>query len=563
MKAQPIGNTWFLFIALVLGLISIPSNSNAAWTNNMGNLDQKPSIKECIGMMKGKSHPNLAWDRKKGSKAYGKILPEIKSIRELKKLIEKSYCNEYTIDPSADLGSSDDGITPGKLFELACYTRKDKRHAKELMEEYEASSYPDQNYMKFTNRRHCSDFWISNMPLAVELRKKEKLAAQGLRKNEERKKSMIKEALAVPDKDKSYMVWKDGNISNNNAVNLSHEVISTVNMDSWDETYRILAKMKKDDEEEEKPYYSEPDTQKGEFEKSKAYEIRKAKEIEIAKKEYNQWTTNFEKYMSKRRIAYEKAVQNKEKIMTKVAIKALSKLFGNPVYEVKYDADKESFIISIHSSNLGKYSAVGMLRSPINNASTLKPVLQNATPYVVYKMIRGNIIIQRIVLGSEDKAYLITDASDNIGEYVFSEDAANTYRPKYKIALKQSEEEKKHKKAEEDKLNKERLAEEEELSKKRLIEYQKARVKQRASWPNGAVAKVSSGAFLCSSFKTAYKAMAIRRANNPYVSMPDDCMTLPRTGYAVSVQHSSGGITKIRLVGSTRGGYTGSNFVEE
>lgn len=87
------------------------------------------------------------------------------------------------------------------------------------------------------------------------------------------------------------------------------------------------------------------------------------------------------------------------------------------------------------------------------------------------------------------------------------------------------------------------------------------RARERASWPEGAVGKITSGALLCDEFKSAVRASAIRRANNPYASMPDDCITLPRDGFVNSVQHLNGGVALIAASGVQM--YTLSEFIEE
>ena len=57
---------------------------------------------------------------------------------------------------------------------------------------------------------------------------------------------------------------------------------------------------------------------------------------------------------------------------------------------------------------------------------------------------------------------------------------------------------------------------------------------------------LSAGAVVCDQMKSMYKANAIARANNPYVSLPYDCTKLAR---AISLRsaNSYGGLVKIEV----------------
>ena len=88
------------------------------------------------------------------------------------------------------------------------------------------------------------------------------------------------------------------------------------------------------------------------------------------------------------------------------------------------------------------------------------------------------------------------------------------------------------------------------------------RLQQRIAWPERAVAKIGSGAFICMSLKSANKALIIERTNNAYVQFPYDCQVIMADGYAASMTDMNTGISKFVPLNGGSVLYTNTSYVD-
>jgi len=262
---------------------------------------------------------------------------------------------------------------------------------------------------------------------------------------------------------------------------------------------------------------------------------------------------------------------SKNSFISKEISKSLNNYIGSPEYVYsRFDASKKVIKLSAGSSKYRNFTIKFEITRLALSADEIEDEIDEMDMLVIFEDIDSSYIPKVVVIYNDKKIYrgkVVENESDKIyyGEKLAVEwmgkvnqaRAADTKRLESEIQSRAEED-----KRAEAEMKANELAER-KLEAQRAANYAAEKAVERATWPPGAVAKVSSGAFLCSSYKTAYKAMVLQRANNPYISMPEDCITLPRNGYAVSVQHINGGMAQVRLVGATAGGYTDSNFVQE
>lgn len=291
------------------------------------------------------------------------------------------------------------------------------------------------------------------------------------------------------------------------------------------------------------PTYSEPKIEKGEFEKTSEFNARKAKEIEMAKGEHANKLAIAEEYNSEALVALKAANNNKQQYYVRLLQPWLKVLLGENTRTVAYDADNERFDLTIHSEGLKEYIIDAKLGVPVEEAKLIKPEIENGKLHVLYLLKGSKLEIQRIVLRTENKAYLIADVSDNFGNFSFTIEAANAYRPIYSAALKLKEETKEQAKAEEERKRK-------ELEKAQLAKAKKAREERVKKYGHpGPFLKASST--FCTDLKSMFKAAAIERANNPYISTPDDCaFSSVKLVPLTKVDYMAGGIARILVKNS-------------
>ena len=371
-------------------------------------------------------------------------------------------------------------------------------------------------------------------------------------------------ALAIPSGNVAYMLWSQDTEEYNygKTYPLNVDLADRINLTAWDQANSIL-KNKQPSNSVDKPVFIVPVLKKGEFEKTADFNKRKADEIKAAQIKYDEKMEQYKQNIAASNKKYQALVKNKDAIFIDYLTDGLSGYLVKPRHTLKYNADKEWFIVTISSETLKGYKATGTLPISLDQAPKLKSALESAKPFIVHQVVDGKLVIQRLVLNTYEHTYLLGNVSDNLGNYAFTEDAANELRAKNKAALKKAEEEQKRILAARRKAEAEAKA----LKQVRKQEMEKQRAKkkalERSNWPAEAVARLSANSLLCTSYKSIYKAWAIKRSNNPYVSYPDECLETSQDSYIVSLNHMQGGMAKVRMYGATMSGYTISSDIEE
>ena len=383
-------------------------------------------------------------------------------------------------------------------------------------------------------------------------------AAEKAKKLKAKRAAELETALALPTNNATYMIWSGATVSANKGKTfpLNADLASLINLTAWDKTNSKLNK-KQPNNSVEKPVFIEPVPKtKGEYEKTAHFNKRVADDLEWARTKYHERIELYKQNVAESNKEYLALVKNKDGIFMGYLIDDLSGYLDEPQHSLKYDADKEVFLVTINSKALNGYSATGTFLMPIDQAPAMKIAVQNGKPHIVYQMINGKLNIQRIVLETDKRSYRIDNVSDNLGSYVFTEDAANKFRPQYEASLKQAEDNKKQK-----------LARKNALIKEREIKRQKEKAKirkQREEKYGHSGPFLEVGATMCTEYKSMYKAMAIVRANNPYVSTPEDCITsTPKMVPITKVKHMTAGISQVILKDAGVSVYVTSNFIIE
>lgn len=265
---------------------------------------------------------------------------------------------------------------------------------------------------------------------------------------------------------------------------------------------------------------------KGEFEKTAAYKSR-----------INKLKEEFEKNSLSK--------QNQAKSMDgRLFSSVLNSKFGTPeIRNLKYDADNEQFIVQVGNS---KWSGVkGVLPMAIDKASNMKKELIKYKPWVVFS--KKNEVLKTVGI-------ILQSKKGNIK-------VANNVSSKIPIqfTIAQATEYKKIKRD----LKIKKQAEQDAIRARELAEQKAKKARERAAWPKGSVAIISSGASLCTNIRSMYKADVIERSGNQYMPTPDGCVNLSSDKYAIEVKHIQGGFAKVLLVGASLRGYVSSRNIYE
>ncbi len=250
-----------------------------------------------------------------------------------------------------------------------------------------------------------------------------------------------------------------------------------------------------------------------EFEKTRDYQVR-VSELRRRHRE---------------RIARE-AAQRRARLAA-ILSEVLTEMLGTPRIEaVRYDADAEVFAVE---AGRGALRVTGTLPVPIAQARQRKARLLRMTPWVLWRLESGRLVPRALVLqdGDETLSLAVRGAPSPVA---FTAAQARAWEQA---------------KAED--------------ARRRAAEAAERRRRERASWPEGAVARVRGGAILCASHTSALRAAVLERAGNPYVSYPGDCITLPEAAYAAVVQPVASGLYQVQLLGAHRPGFTAGRNVEQ
>ena len=224
-----------------------------------------------------------------------------------------------------------------------------------------------------------------------------------------------------------------------------------------------------------------------------------------------------------------------------------NKYFGNPKIDIHdYDYDSEILIIRIISSAFS-YHIDANYKTPMDTIDFVEADITGSRP-TIYFSVKDNVIEPNsITFETSDKEIMLDTTIGSI-PILIGNDALVTLTKELE---------------KEDEARRKDAAEKNARYQQKLKNARIQRASAHANWPNNTIAKINYGGVICLSLKSAYKASAIRRANNPYVSFPDDCVETSKDGYAVSVNHLQGGISKVLMYGATASGYTLSHDIKD
>lgn len=331
----------------------------------------------------------------------------------------------------------------------------------------------------------------------------------------------------------------------------AHELLQA-NADAWKRVDDIIKKSR--EEIPSRPEYKAPELRpKGEFEKTTEYQAWVTKETEAHKARYEESLSAWASEKRDKEAAYERTLAGSLEVFRTALAERLPVTLGRPkVLSAQYNADTESYSITIESARVTEYRVMATVAMDIARARVVKTDIERATPHVVFTMLDDRVSPRVLVLEGDRDDYVASSVSLSAPDVVFTSESAMAFR---KESERQAQEEKKKLAAEEEKR---RLTQEREAA-----EARERRARERAQWPAGAVAKILAGAPFCGDYPSAIKAMAYERARNPYLGDADGCIMLPTTGYVNKVEYMAGGVARVLPPGGMAHVYVPSHHIQE
>lgn len=222
---------------------------------------------------------------------------------------------------------------------------------------------------------------------------------------------------------------------------------------------------------------------------------------------------------------------------TETLMQVVNEQLGEAILsDLQYNADEEVFNFVVKST-VG-YTIQGKIKAPLKKAKATKASLLKAKPWILYQYNNRQLSPALMALQNELDIYSVEIKSVHRA-FEISSSKAQIHEKKLKIAEKERS----------------------DIKEKLRVFNEKQRAAERALWPSNAVAKIRSGATMCSTYVSIIKARAI--ANNSYLSIPSDCFVLSNDLYARNTSYLSDGIVKVLLVTGIVPGYILPQYIEK
>lgn len=216
--------------------------------------------------------------------------------------------------------------------------------------------------------------------------------------------------------------------------------LALVNADAWRRVDTIIKESQ--GKIPSRPEYKAPDLRpKGEFEKTSEYQAWVAKQTESHKAEYEERLKAWASEWREKEAAY-KRIQAESRDAFRLELEGrIPVALGRPnILPAQYDADKESFSITIASTRLKGYSVMATLAMDIDRARASKTDIERATPIVIFTMVDNRLTPRVLILKGDMDDYVSRSLTLSEPSIVFGSDTAIAF---WEEAERRAEEEKK------------------------------------------------------------------------------------------------------------------------
>ena len=322
------------------------------------------------------------------------------------------------------------------------------------------------------------------------------------------------------------------------ATDTLYRTLNEANQSAWSSYDEQLIEVRR--KLDNSPVFEKPVLERGEYEKSTDFEKRQTAAVNEARAEHERGLAAWNDERSAAQRNYQRLVDGETIIVTQLLNEELDQRLGKTrIGPVEYNADSEVFNITVRSSAFDEYRIEGRIAIPIDRAPKVKPDLVSGTSWVVFRFEDYRLHPVGVVIkgANSNNFYQASVMDSTFSDFSFNRTSLARFQVEQTLEkqarLEQAEREKT------------------EMEQRRAAERERKR-QERASWPEGVTATLSSGAFICATHKSAFKAQVVERANNPYISLPDDCRIVPGQQFVVNYNHVGGGLAVVRL----RGGFT-------
>jgi len=303
------------------------------------------------------------------------------------------------------------------------------------------------------------------------------------------------------------------------------------------------------DEFREPPPFRTVSLERGEFEKTSAYEARVASANQKARTEHEILLA----YWKEEKLVADDELQKlTSNLNSSLLVPLRGELEGRlghaSVTEANYDADSEVFSISIAASNFSKFEVTASIPVSVNLAPNAKADLLDSQVWLVFQFRDFRLEPTGALLrgGSTGQLYRASVKNLSISAFSFDRKTLTVFEEQLS-----TEEAARVSKAKQDEQEREaRIAAQRERDRK-----------ERESWPQGVIGTIASGSFLCVTPKSAMKALIVDRANNTYVPLPYDCSIVAEKSYIIEQRPVAGGLVTVRIYGAQRSGYTNAGSI--
>jgi hypothetical protein len=212
----------------------------------------------------------------------------------------------------------------------------------------------------------------------------------------------------------------------------------------------------------------------------------------------------------------------------------VGRFLGDPLVEsATYNADRGAFTVAIGSAS-SPYKVTAEIAVPLGEAPAAKAAILKADSNVLIAVLGGKMTPLAGVLRSSTQLWGGKVVSYTQSPIVLGPDAAASWQEEQKRRVDA------------------RAAERERERANRNRQYGHA----------GPFLEASS--IVCADFRSIFRAMALARAGNPYVPIPDDCIESPadRLTPLTSAQVVDGNVMKIVFKANGSAGFTAIESIE-
>ncbi|MCA9131153.1 MAG: hypothetical protein KDB22_28910, partial [Planctomycetales bacterium] len=207
-----------------------------------------------------------------------------------------------------------------------------------------------------------------------------------------------------------HLVWAEKPTANTQGVEAVPSLLEEINGRLWEITNRSMKAAQKP--RPANPTFSPPAVRKkGEFEKTADYEAYVQNEKAKHTAAYNASLAAYQRELA----TYERELAEIENsagaIYVQHAKQHLPAWLGAMDKSIRYDADKEHYVLSIASGQYPEYRITGILPVPIVEAKSKNEQIRNAPAKVVFSIANGSLEAKGIIVSTETKNYSGSAAS--------------------------------------------------------------------------------------------------------------------------------------------------------